>query len=288
MPANPLVETEWLAERLGDPAVKLLDATWRMPSDPADPEADFEAAHIPGARFFPIDEIADRTTDLPHMAPPAAQFAEQVGALGVGDGDTVVIYDQQGLFSAARAWWTFRLFGADEVYVLDGGLPKWRAEGRPVETGPAAKAEPATVTPQVRPELVRDVEDVRAGLEHRAQVLDARPAARFRGDAPEPRAGLRSGHMPGAMNLPFGELIEGGRLKSPDQIRALVEAAGVDLGRPVTTTCGSGLTAAILALALARLGRWDTPVYDGSGTEWGGRADTPVVTGGAGAPERPA
>jgi thiosulfate/3-mercaptopyruvate sulfurtransferase len=281
MPANPLVDTDWLADHLGDPSVKVLDATWRMPSDPADPKADFEAVHIPGARFFPIDEIADRTTDLPHMAPPAAQFAEQVGALGIGDGDTIVIYDQQGLFSAARAWWTFRLFGAEEVYVLDGGLPKWRAEGRPLESGPAPKPVAATFTPQMHPELVRDVEDVRAGLEHKAQVLDARPAARFRGEAAEPRAGLRSGHMPGALNLPFGELIEGGRLKSPEEIQALVEAAGVDLGRAVTTTCGSGLTAAILALALARLGRWDTPVYDGSWTEWGGRSDTPVVSGDA-------
>jgi thiosulfate/3-mercaptopyruvate sulfurtransferase len=281
MPANPLVETDWLAQHLGRSGVKVLDATWRMPSDPADPKADFAAGHIPGAQFFSIDEVADRTTDLPHMAPPPAQFAQQVGALGIGDGDIIVIYDQQGLFSAARAWWTFRLFGAEEVFVLDGGLPKWRAEGRPLETGSGAKPEPAIFTPRVRPELVRDLEDVRGGLEHKTQILDARPAARFRGEAAEPRAGLRSGHMPGALNLPFGELIETGRLKSPKEIRAVMEASGVDLGRTVTTTCGSGLTAAILALAFARLGRWDTPVYDGSWTEWGGRADTPVVTGDA-------
>ena len=281
MPANPLVETDWLAQHLGRSGVKVLDATWRMPSDPADPKADFAAGHIPGAQFFSIDEVADRTTDLPHMAPPPAQFAQQVGALGIGDGDIIVIYDQQGLFSAARAWWTFRLFGAEEVFVLDGGLPKWRAEGRPLETGSGAKPEPAIFTPRVRPELVRDLEDVRGGLEHKTQILDARPAARFRGEAAEPRAGLRSGHMPGALNLPFGELIETGRLKSPEEIRAVMEASGVDLGRAVTTTCGSGLTAAILALAFARLGRWDTPVYDGSWTEWGGRADTPVVTGDA-------
>jgi thiosulfate/3-mercaptopyruvate sulfurtransferase len=281
MPTNPLIDTAWLAANLSDPSVKVLDATWRMPGDPADPKADFATAHVPGAQFFPIDEIADRDTDLPHMAPPPEQFAEQVGALGIGDGDTVVIYDQQGLFSAARAWWTFRLFGADEVYVLDGGLPRWRAEGHPVESGPARAAAPATFTPHFRPELVRDVEQLRAGIEHRLQVLDARPGPRFRGEAPEPRAGLRSGHMPHARNLPSGDLVADGRLKSPEEIAALIEAAGIDISRPVTATCGSGLTAAILALGLARLGRWDTPVYDGSWTEWGGRSDTPVVTGDA-------
>jgi thiosulfate/3-mercaptopyruvate sulfurtransferase len=282
MSANPLVSTEWLAERLADPSVKVLDATWLMPGEPGDPKAAFAAAHIPGARFFDIDEVADRTTDLPHMAPPPEQFAEQVGAMGIGDKDVIVAYDQLGLRSAARAWWTFRLFGADEVYVLDGGLPAWLAEGRPVESGAPGPAKPAAFAPLFKPELVRDLEQVRAGLEHDyQQILDARSAARFRGEAPEPRAGLRSGHMPGALNLPFGNLIEDGRLKPPAALQALVDAAGVDMARPVTTTCGSGLTAAILALALARLGRWDTPVYDGSWTEWGGRDDTPVVTGDA-------
>ena len=281
MTANPLVSTDWLAERLGDPRLKVLDATWLMPGEPGDPKAAFEAGHIPGARFFDIDEVADRSTDLPHMAPSPEQFAEQIGAMGIGEKDVIVAYDQIGLRSAPRAWWTFRLFGAEEVYVLDGGLPLWKAEGRPLETGPAAPVEPATFTARFRPELVRDVEQVRAGIEHRAQLLDARSAARFRGEAPEPRAGLRSGHIPGSFNLPFGELIEAGRLKSPEQLEARFEASGVDLNKPITTNCGSGLTAAILALALARLGRWDTPVYDGSWSEWGGRSDTPVVTGDA-------
>ena len=281
MTANPLVSTDWLAERLGDPRLKVLDATWLMPGEPGDPKAAFEAGHIPGARFFDIDEVADRSTDLPHMAPSPEQFAEQVGAMGIGEKDVIVAYDQIGLRSAPRAWWTFRLFGAEEVYVLDGGLPLWKAEGRPLETGPAAPVEPATFTARFRPELVRDVEQVRAGIEHRAQLLDARSAARFRGEAPEPRAGLRSGHIPGSFNLPFGELIEAGRLKSPEQLEARFEASGVDLNKPITTSCGSGLTAAILALGLARLGRWDTPVYDGSWSEWGGRSDTPVVTGDA-------
>ena len=281
MTANPLVSTDWLAERLGDPRLKVLDATWLMPGEPGDPKAAFEAGHIPGARFFDIDEVADRSTDLPHMAPSPEQFAEQVGAMGIGEKDVIVAYDQLGLRSAPRAWWTFRLFGAEEVYVLDGGLPLWKAEGRPLETGPAAPVEPAAFTARFRPELVRDVEQVRAGIEHRAQLLDARSAARFRGEAPEPRAGLRSGHIPGSFNLPFGELIEAGRLKSPEQLEARFEASGVDLNKPITTSCGSGLTAAILALGLARLGRWDTPVYDGSWSEWGGRSDTPVVTGDA-------
>ncbi len=281
MSVNPLVETAWLAERLGDPGVKVLDATWLMPGEPGDPKADFEAGRIPGARFFDIDEVADRTTDLPHMAPAPEQFAEQVGAMGIGEKDVIVVYEQLGLRSAPRAWWTFRLFGAGEVYVLDGGLPKWRAEGRPLETGPAKPVEPVTFTPHFKPELVRDVEQIRAGLERHQQILDARSAPRFRGEAPEPRAGLRSGHMPGAFNLPFGELIEDGRLRPPEQLLERIGASGIDMAKPVTTTCGSGLTAAILALAFARLGRWDTPVYDGSWTEWGGRPDTPVVTGDA-------
>ena len=276
---SPLVSTQWLADRLDDPRTKVLDATWRMPGDPADAREGFEAAHIPGARFFDTDEVADRSTDLPHMAPPPEQFAEQVGALGIGNGDTVVVYDQQGLFSAPRAWWTFRLFGHDAVQVLDGGLPLWRAEGRPVESGAAAPVAPATFRSQFRRELVRDLEQVRRALEHRTQLLDARPAARFRGEAPEPRAGLRSGHMPHALNLPFSELVDDGRLRPPEELAARFEQARVEAGRPVTATCGSGLTAAILALALARLGHWETAIYDGSWTEWGGRADTPVVTG---------
>jgi thiosulfate/3-mercaptopyruvate sulfurtransferase len=278
-PSSPLVSTEWLAEHLADADVKVLDATWRMPAEQADPKGDFEKARIPGAAFFDIDAIADHDTDLPHLAPTPEVFAERVGALGIGDGDTVVIYDQLGLFSAPRAWWTFRLFGHDTVFVLDGGLPKWRAEGRALESGPAPAPAPATLTARKRPELVRGWEQVRDLLAAGGQVVDARGAARFRGEAPEPRADLRGGHMPGAHNLPFSELVGDGVLASPETLERLYREAGLDLDRPVTATCGSGLTAAILAMGLARLGRWDASVYDGSWTEWGGRQDTPVVKG---------
>jgi thiosulfate/3-mercaptopyruvate sulfurtransferase len=213
------------------------------------------------------------------MAPTPDKFAEGVGALGVGDGDTVVVYDQLGVFSAPRCWWTFRLFGHDQVFVLDGGLPQWKAEGRPIEAGPPRPAERVTFTPRMRPELVKSLDEVRAMLEAGEQVVDARGAARFRGEAPEPRASLRGGHMPGACNLPFSDIVQNGVVASPETLMRLYHEAGLDLDRPVTATCGSGLTAAILALGLACVGRWDASVYDGSWTEWGGRSDTPVTTG---------
>jgi thiosulfate/3-mercaptopyruvate sulfurtransferase len=274
---DPVVTTEWLAKHLGEPDLRVLDASWHMPQLKRDPRAEFAAAHVPGAVFFDIDAIADHSTGLPHMLPGAETFAAAVGALGIGTGDRVVVYDVRGVVSAARVWWTFRAFGHDAVAVLDGGLKKWQAEGRPVESGEPAPA-PRAFAARPRPELVRDLEAVRANLGSRAaQVLDARSAGRFAGTEPEPRAGLRGGHIPGSLNLPYEALYRpDGTLKAPDELGAAVRAAGVDLGRPIVTTCGSGVTASVLALGLYLLGRRDVAVYDGSWSEWGGRNDTPV------------
>lgn len=282
MPEGPLVSTEWLHEHLGDVRVKVVDASWYLPGDPRDPKADYLAARIPGAVFFEIDEICDRASPLPHMAPPAEQFALQIGELGVGSEDTVVVYDAVGLSSAPRVWWLFRLFGHGKVFVLDGGLPAWRAEGRPLEHGPPAGVPPgdfAVLTPH--PQLARDLEAVRQALQTQGeQVVDVRPEGRFRGEAPEPRPGLRGGHMPGAVNLPVGALLSPeGRLAGEAELTRAFAAAGVDLDRPILTSCGSGVAASTAALALARLGHWDAAVYDGSWSEWGSRPDTPVATG---------
>jgi thiosulfate/3-mercaptopyruvate sulfurtransferase len=278
MTFGPLVGTEWLAARLGDPTLRIVDGSWHMPQLKRDARAEFAAAHVPGAVFFDIDAIADHATPLPHMLPGPEAFAVAAGALGIGSGDRVVVYDVRGVVSAARVWWTFRVFGHDAVAVLDGGLKKWRAEGRPVESGSAAPPRRA-FTARPRPELVRDLDAMRANLTSRgAQVLDARSAGRFAGTEPEPRAGLRGGHIPGSLNLPYETLYRAdGTLKPPDELAGAVGAAGVDLGRPVVTTCGSGVTASVLALALYRLGRQDVAVYDGSWSEWGGRTDTPVA-----------
>jgi thiosulfate/3-mercaptopyruvate sulfurtransferase len=278
--SDPLVSTGWLAERLGADEVRVVDASWFMPSAATTGAKAYAEGHIPGAVFFDIDAISDRTTDLPHMLPAPDAFADAAGALGLRRDLTIVVYDAQGIFSAPRVWWTLRTMGFPEVFVLDGGLLKWRAEGRPVETAaphPAA----TTIEPAFDPSLVVDLDVVRAALGHRdAQVIDARPGPRFRGEAPEPRAGLRGGHMPGALNLPFGGLINAdGTMKAATDLKAAFEAAGVDLDKPIVTTCGSGVSASLLALALARLGREDVAVYDGSWTEWGGRSDTPIVTG---------
>ena len=278
--SDPLVSTAWLGERLGGPDVQVVDATWFMPDEGRLGRDAYAGGHIPGAVYFDIDEIADHTTDLPHMLPSPETFAAASGTLGLRRDATVVVYDGQGVFSAPRVWWTLRTMGFPQVSVLDGGLPKWRAEGRPIET---MAPNPATTTlaPALEPSLVRDIDAVRTTLQRGdAQVVDARSGPRFRGEVPEPRAGLRGGHMPGACNVPWNGLINAdGTMKPAPDLRAAFEAAGVDLARAIVTTCGSGVSAALLALALARLGREDVAVYDGSWTEWGGRTDTPVVTG---------
>ncbi|SCY78782.1 3-mercaptopyruvate sulfurtransferase [Paracoccus tibetensis] len=277
-----LVGTDWLAARLNDPDLRILDASWHMPASGRDARAEHRAAHIPGARFFDIDAISDTRSALPHMAPTAEHFTAAVRALGIGDGQQVVIYDDSDVRSAARAWWTFRLMGIRRASVLDGGLAKWRAEGRPLDdAAPQIRDRHLTATRQ--PALVRDVTQVaEAAKLGAASIVDARAAARFRGEAPEPRSGLRSGHIPGSRNLPFGQLFaEDGTLLRPDQLRAAFQAAGVDLDRPVITTCGSGVTAAVLSLALARIGHRDNALYDGSWTEWGSFPDLNIATGDA-------
>ncbi len=275
-----LVSTDWLARHLDDPDLRILDASWHMPDAGRDARAEYEAGHIPGARFFDIDEIADQRSDLPHMAPPTEKFVSRMRAMGVGDGHQVVVYDSTGIFSAPRVWWLFKLMGKADVAVLDGGLPKWRAEGRPLEDmGPVIRDRHMTVS--LRNDLVRDVTQVaKASKLGVPQILDARAPERFRGDTPEPRTGLRAGHIPGSRNLPFGDLLTpAGTMKAPDALRENFRAAGIDPDRPVITTCGSGVTAAVLALALARIGRDDWSLYDGSWTEWGAYEDLPVEKG---------
>jgi len=272
-----LVSSDWLAAHRRDPDLRVLDGSWHMPQTHRDARGEFLAAHLPGAAFFDIDGIADHSNPLPHMLPTPEVFAEAVGALGVGTGDRVVVYDTRGVVSAARVWWTFRAFGHDAVAVLDGGLPKWKAEGRPLESGePEPVRRVFHATP--RPSVVRDLAAVRDNLTtRREQVLDARSAGRFTASEPEPRAGLRGGHIPGSLNLPSDTLVRpDGTLLPPGDLRKRFEAAGIDLTRPVTTTCGSGITASVLAFALHLLGHPRVAVYDGSWTEWGGRADTPV------------
>jgi len=278
---NPLVSVAWLTEHLADPDLVLLDASWHMPQTGRDPAREFAEGHIPNARFFDIDAIADHSTGLPHMLPSPQEFATAARRLGVEPNSTIVVYDTVGIMSAPRAWWSFRQMGHDKVFVLDGGLKAWLAEEHPIETGWPEPPPHGEFKAHPRPELVRDVEQVLAMLQAGdQQIVDARPAARFTAETPEPRAGLRSGHMPGARNVPFGGLVtKDGTLAEPAAITAAFESAGVDLKRPITASCGSGITACVLALGLARIGREDVAVYDGSWTEWGGRDDTPVIAG---------
>ena len=275
--SDPLVSTAWLADRLEDPSIRILDASWFMPGTPRDPNAEYALAHIPGAMRFDIDAVSDHASPLPHMMPEPTDFATAVRRLGVNPESTVVVYDSIGIFSAPRVWWALRAMGHEAVYVLDGGLPRWVEEGHPVETG-WREAEHGEFKAHPVAELVRGldemVETVKTGS---STIIDARPAPRFRGAAPEPRPGVRAGHMPGALNVPYASLIVDGGLARLAALRTTFEDAGVDLAAPIVATCGSGISAAVIALALARLGRRDIAVYDGSWTEWGGRADTPVV-----------
>ncbi|MFZ5708786.1 MAG: 3-mercaptopyruvate sulfurtransferase [Pseudomonadota bacterium] len=275
-----LVSTDWLAQHLRDPDLRILDASWHLPDQRRDARAEYAAAHIPGARFFDIDEIADPRSGLPHMAPEPERFVSRMRAMGVGDGHQVVVYDGAGLFSAARVWWTFRLMGKTDIAVLDGGLPKWKAEGHPVEDmAPVVRDRHITVQRQAG--LVKDVTQVAAAAKLRDHtIIDARAPGRFRGEEPEPRPGLRSGHIPGAVNVHYRTLLNAdGTMKSVAELRKLFETAGADLSRPVITTCGSGVTAAILSLALERMGKRDHALYDGSWAEWGMYGDLRVAKG---------
>lgn len=279
-PIDGIVSTDWLAKELGAPDLRVVDASWYLPQQKRDAKAEYAAKHIPGAAYFDIDLISDSSIPLPHMLPSPEQFARQMGELGIGDGDRVVCYDGAGLFSAARAWWMLRAMGHANVAVLDGGFPKWLAEKRATEAG-RAQPQPRRFTPRPDKRLIRSIEQVRDNLStHQEQVLDARARGRFKGTEPEPRPGVRSGHIPSAANLPYNELLDPktGTVLPKDQLIARFEAEGIDLSKPVVTSCGSGVTASALALGLYLVGQADAAVYDGSWSEWGARTDTPVET----------
>jgi thiosulfate/3-mercaptopyruvate sulfurtransferase len=275
-----LVSTAWLAQRLGAPDIRVVDGSWYLPAMKRDPKAEFLAGHIPGAVYFDIDEIADTDSPLPHMLPSPEKFAARAKQLGLGDGNRIVVYDGLGLFSAARVWWMFRVFGHDDVAVLDGGLRKWKAEGRALESGPPRPRE-RHFTARVNSLLVRELDDVKRNIEtKREQVIDARSPGRFAGREPEPRQGLRGGHIPGSKNIPFGEMTDPatGTLLPAAALEAKFRAAGIDPAKPIVASCGSGVSACALALGLHLIGAREVAVYDGSWTEWAGRPDTPIET----------
>lgn len=284
MPAsakNWIVDTAWLAAHLQTPGLIVLDGSWHLPTAQRDAKAEYMAEHIPGAVFFDIDDLSDEKSALPHMLPSTIKFSSRMKKMGIGDGMKVVVYDTHGLFSAARVWWTFRAMGHEDVAVLDGGLPKWKREGRELEDGLPMKRFERHFTPLQNTGLIRDLADVQEIVAKKhVQLVDARPKARFEGTEPEPRPGVRSGHIPGSRNVPSNTVLNAdGTMKSREELLAIFEAAGIDPGSPVVTTCGSGVTASILSLALAVIGQTNAAVYDGSWAEWGAEGGPPIATG---------
>jgi thiosulfate/3-mercaptopyruvate sulfurtransferase len=278
---DPLVTTDWLAAHLGDPRIRVVDATFKLPGVLPLPKDDYLAAHIPGAVFFDVDAVSDHSNSLPHMFPTAEQFGRDVGALGIGNGDTVVLYDSGGWVAAPRAWWMFLSYGHRDVRIVNGGLKKWRAEGRAVESG-EVKAKPASFKASYDARRVRSIQQMIANVESRAeQVIDARAGERFEGRVVEPRPGLRSGHIPGARSLPYNHLFDAttGAMKPLEDLRKAFADTAIDIARPIVTSCGSGVSAAVLTLALYRLGVEDSALYDGSWAEWGQSEGPPVATG---------
>ncbi|MGL4395558.1 MAG: 3-mercaptopyruvate sulfurtransferase [Hyphomicrobium sp.] len=278
---NWIVETDWLATHLSSPDLIVLDGSWHLPTAGRDARKEYLAEHIPGAIFFDIDDLSDEKSSLPHMLPSTVKFASRMKKMGIGDGARIVVYDTSGIFSAARVWWTFRAMGHQDVAVLNGGLRKWKSEGRPLDDGLPPKRSERHYTPLQNTDIIRDFDEMRALVgKSGAQIVDARPAGRFEGRDPEPRAGLRQGHIPGSKNIPSQSLLNpDGTFKSPAELAKLFDAVGIDVGRPVVTTCGSGVTASMLALALAVVGQTNAAVYDGSWAEWGQDKGPPIETG---------